>query len=105
MSLWPAVLLAGVLTLALRALPVLAVGETGLSARSTDVLRHAATGAVTALVVLAVLRPPASAGIDATVLLAVVVAALVTWRGRGMLVAVLAGGVAYGLATVVVTVL
>jgi branched-subunit amino acid transport protein len=105
MGLWPAVLLAGAITLALRALPVLTVGESGLSPRTTDALRHAATGAVTALVVLAVLHPAPSSGIDAAVLLAVLVAALVTWCGRGMLVAVVAGGLAYGLVSAVVTVL
>jgi branched-subunit amino acid transport protein len=103
MTLWIAVLLAGTISLAFRALPVLAVQRTGMRPATAEALRHAGTGAVTGLVVLAVMHPVGVPGIDGTVLLAVVVAALLTWRGRSMAVAVFTGGAVYTLAVVVST--
>ncbi|MGY1602132.1 AzlD domain-containing protein [Geodermatophilus sp. SYSU D00815] len=93
---WTAVLVVGGLSLAFRLLPVLAVARTGLGERSAQLLRHAAAGAVAALVVPAVVGG-GTGGADPAVLVAVAVGGVLAWRGRSMVRVVLAGGCAYGL--------
>ncbi|MCV2491280.1 AzlD domain-containing protein [Geodermatophilus sp. YIM 151500] len=95
MVVWLCVLAVGAASLAVRLLPFLAVERFGLPPRMADALRHAGTGAVTALVVLAVVGSGAGSRPDPAVLLAVGVGALLAWRGRSMLWVVGAGGCAY----------
>jgi branched-subunit amino acid transport protein len=96
---WIVVLAVGAGSYAIRLLPLLAVARTGLPRRAADLLRHAGTGALTALVVLAVLGGPGGGGVDVAVLVAVAVGALVAWSGRPMLVVVAAGAGSYLLAS------
>lgn len=94
MATWTAVLAVGAVSLAVRLLPFLAVERFALPARAADTLRHAGTGALTALIVLAALGGR-GAGPDAAVLLAVAVGAVLAWRGWSMTRVVLAGACAY----------
>jgi branched-subunit amino acid transport protein len=100
-AVWIAVLAVGAASLAFRWLPMIAVHRVGLRPRTEETLRHAGAGAIAALVVLAVLRPGGSHGVDAAVLLAVAVGGLLAWRGRSMLLVVLAGGACFAVATLV----
>ena len=99
MEIWIGVLAVGVLSLAFRLGPVLAVARVGLRPRSAGILRHAGAGAIAALVALAVLRPAGAGGFDWAVLVAVGVGGLLAWRGHSMIWVVLAGGGAFALAT------
>ena len=101
MEIWIAVLAVGGISLAFRLFPVLTVARAGLRPRTADTLRHAGAGAIAALVALAVLRPGGPAGVDVAVLLAVAVGGLLAWRGRSMIVVVLAGGAGFAVVTVV----
>lgn len=94
MVIWICVVAVGAVSLAIRLLPFLLVERSALPARAGDALQHAGAGALTALVVLAVLGGGGS-GPDGAVLLALAVGALVAWRGWSMTRAVLAGGCAY----------
>ena len=98
MVVWLSVLAVGAVSLAFRLLPLLAVERVGLRPRTAEVLRHAGAGAIAALVALAVLRP-GTGGVDGAVLLAVVVGAVLAWRGHSMLRVVLAGVAAFAVAT------
>ena len=97
MTVWSCVLAVGVASLAVRLLPFLMVERFALPARAADALQHAGAGALTALVVLAVLGGRGS-GPDGAVLLAIGVGAASAWRGWSMTQSVLAGGSAYAAA-------
>ena len=103
MAVWTGVLALGAASLAFRLLPLLAVERVGLRAGTAEVLRHAGTGAIAALVALAVLQPAgAVAGVvavDGAVLVAVGVGGVLAWRGHSMLWVVLAGGACFAVAT------
>lgn len=94
-AVWAAVLAVGAISLGFRLLPIIAVERIGLSPRVAGVLRHAGTGAVAALVVLAVLGRGGSLRPDPAVLAAVVAGGVAAWRGRSMGRVVLAGGCVY----------
>lgn len=94
MAVWSAVLAVGAVSLALRLLPFLVVERFALPTRAADALRHAGTGAITALIVLAVLGGRGT-GPNTGVLLAVAVGALLAWRGWSMIRVVLAGACTY----------
>jgi branched-subunit amino acid transport protein len=99
MSVWLGVLAVGAITLAVRLLPLLTVERLAPGPRAVDALRHAGAGAVTALVLLAVLDAPRMHAVQAGTLAAVALGVLVAWRRRSMVVVVLAGGCAYALVT------
>jgi branched-subunit amino acid transport protein len=103
-AVWVVVLVVGAASLAFRLLPVVAVERIGLSPRTANGLRHAGSGAVAALVVLAILGP-GSLRPDPAVLVAVVLGGVLAWRGWSMTRVVLAGGAAYALVAVVVALL
>ena len=94
MAVWIAVLAVGAVTLAVRLLPFLVVERFALPVWAGDTLRHAGTGAITALIVLAALGGR-GAGPHAAVLLTVAVGVLLAWRGWSMIRVVLAGACAY----------
>jgi branched-subunit amino acid transport protein len=103
-AVWVVVLVVGAASLAFRLLPIVAVERMGLSPRTANGLRHAGSGAVAALVVLAILGP-GSLRPDPAVLVAVVVGGALAVRGWSMARVVLAGGAAYALVAVVVALL
>ena len=108
---WAAVLVAGLASLLLRVLPLLALGRLELSERVSAALQHAATGAMavmlvtTAAHVAGVGSTPAgaptagatvpTAGRALGVVLAVGLGLVLSRRGRSMPVVVLAGLAAY----------
>jgi branched-subunit amino acid transport protein len=98
-AVWVVVLVVGAASLAFRLLPVVAVERIGLSPRTANGLRHAGSGAVAALVVLAILGP-GSLRPDPAVLVAVAVGGVLAWRGWSMTRVVLAGGATYALIAV-----
>ena len=102
-TVWVVVLVVGAASLAFRLLPIVAVERVGLSPRTANGLRHAGSGAVAALVVLAILGP-GSLRPDPAVLVAVGVGGALAWRGWSMTRVVLAGGAAYALVTALVAV-
>jgi branched-subunit amino acid transport protein len=73
-------------------------------ARAADALQHAGAGALTALVVLAVLGGRGRSA-DGAVVLAIGVGAAAAWRGWSMTLSVLAGGSAYAAALAVTALL
>lgn len=99
MEIWIAVLAVGLLSLAFRLGPVLAVARVGLRPGTAAILRHAGAGAIAALVALAVLRPAGEGAVDWAVLFAVGIGGLLAWRGHSMIRVILAGGGAFALAT------
>ena len=96
-AVWVVVLVVGAVSLAFRLLPILAVERFGLSPRASSALRHAGTGAVAALVVLAVLGPAGTVRPEPAVLVAVAAAAVAAWRGWSMTRVVLLGGCVYAM--------
>ena len=103
-AVWIVVLVVGAVSLAFRLLPIVAVERIGLSPRTASGLRHAGSGAVAALAVLAILGP-GSLRPDPAVLVAVAVGGFLAWRGWSMTRVVLAGGAAYALVAVAVALL
>jgi branched-subunit amino acid transport protein len=105
MSLWIAVLGAGLGSYVLRVLPFLSGDRVHLSERAQAGLRHAGMGAITALLVLgvvAVLRP--GSGLPAApVVLALVAATVCAVLGRSMLTTVLIGAGTYFAALVLMS--
>jgi branched-subunit amino acid transport protein len=97
-SVWVAVVAVGAASLAFRLLP-LAVERFGLRPRTADTLRHAGAGALTALVVLAVLGPSGGRSVDVALLLAVAVGGMLAWRRRPMLLVVVCGVATFAAAT------
>jgi branched-subunit amino acid transport protein len=98
-SVWVAVVAVGAASLAFRLLPLLAVERFGLRPRTADTLRHAGAGALTALVVLAVLGPSGGRSVDVALLLAVAVGGMLAWRRRPMLLVVVCGVATFAAAT------
>ncbi|MGY1617921.1 AzlD domain-containing protein [Geodermatophilus sp. SYSU D00691] len=94
-AVWTAVLVVGGVSLVFRLLPLVVVERTGLGERTAAVLRHAAAGAIAALVVLSVAG--GSGGPDPAVLAALAVGGVVAWRGGSIVRVVLAGGGVYAL--------
>jgi len=94
---WIAVLVAGLGSYAFRMGPLLLGNRLRLSERSQDILRHAGMGGIAALLASSILGfgPQGGAGAIVAVLVAVVAAGLVAWRGRSMTVVVLAGSALY----------
>jgi branched-subunit amino acid transport protein len=108
---WAAVLVAGLASLLLRVLPLLALGRLELSERASAALQHAATGALAVMLVTTAAHvadaasTPAGAPTGGTsvptagrvlgVALAVGLGLVLSRRGRSMPVVVLAGLVAY----------
>lgn len=107
MSMWLAVLLVGLGSYVLRAVPLLLGERVQLPADVDAALHHAAVGAMTALLVLGVMhtvdRPFSTDGLAAA--LALAVAGAVGLRGHAMPLVVLSGGATYALALAVVRVL
>lgn len=101
MSVWVAVLVAGLGSYSLRVLPFLAGDRVHLSERAQSGLRHAGMGAITSLLVLGVvglLRP--GSGLHAVpVVIAIIAATVSALLGRSMLMTVLIGAAAFALAS------
>jgi branched-subunit amino acid transport protein len=102
-AVWVVMLVVGAASLAFRLLPIVAVERIGLSPRTANGLRHAGSGAVAALVVLAVLGP-GSLRPNPAVLVAVALGGFLAWRGWSMARVVLTGGAAYAVAAVAIAV-
>lgn len=100
MSMWLAVVLVGLGSYAFRVIPLLLGEQMRLLERAEATLRHAAVGAMTALMVLGVMRFATEPfGPDTCALvLALATSGTVALVGRSMPAVVLCGGVAYGLA-------
>ena len=105
MSLWIAVVVAGLGSYALRVLPFLAGDRMHVSERAQAGLRHAGMGAITALLVLGVvglLRP--GSGLPVVPVVAALVAATVcALMGSTMLTTVVIGAVTYVAALVLMS--
>jgi branched-subunit amino acid transport protein len=99
-TLWLAVGLAGMASFAFRALPLLAAERIRLRPRARDALRHAGVGAVTALIVASVRAAPAGGrDVRPAVALALLVGAVLAWRGRSMTWVVVAGLASFAVAS------
>lgn len=100
MTIWFAVLAAGLGSYLLRVLPLLLGDRLHLSPRAEEGLRHAGMGGMTALLVLGVLAvlQPASGLPVLPTLVALCVASACAALGRSMLTTVVAGAGAYGVA-------
>jgi branched-subunit amino acid transport protein len=107
MSMWLAIVLVGLGSYAFRVVPLLLGERMRLSERTDATLRHAAVGAMTALMVLGVERVAAEPFRTDTIPvgMALVISATVALVGRSMPLVVLCGGVTYGLAVGVLRVL
>jgi branched-subunit amino acid transport protein len=96
MSMWGVVALVGAVSLAIRALPLARADAVRLGPRAEQGLRHAGIGAMTALLVAALLPgPEGMGGAQLGLLVAVGVGAVLAWRGRSMVVVVAAGVVVH----------
>ena len=105
MSLWVAVVFAGLGSYVLRVLPFLAGDHVHLSERAQAGLRHAGMGAITALLVLGVvgvLRPGSGLPV-VPVVLALVAATVCALLGRSMLTTVVFGAATFGIALVLMS--
>ena len=103
MSVWVAVVVAGLGSYALRVLPLLAGDRVHLSERAQAGLRHAGMGAITALLVLGVvgvLRPGSGLHLM-PVVVALVAATVSALLGRSMLMTVVIGTAAFAVASLV----
>jgi branched-subunit amino acid transport protein len=107
MSMWLAIVLVGLGSYAFRVVPLLLGERMRLSERADAALRHAAVGAMTALMVLGVERVTADPlSRDAIpVGAALAISGMVALLGRSMPLVVLCGGATYGLALVALRVL
>jgi len=107
MSMWLAIVGVGLGSYAFRVVPLLLGEHLRLPERADATLRHAAVGAMTALMVLGVEKVATdSFGPDTLALgMALATAGTVALVGRSMPLVVLCGGVAYGLALGVIRVL
>ena len=106
-TMWLVIVLVGLGSYVLRAVPLLLGGRLRLSQRADVVLRHGSVGAMTALMVLSAQRT--SSGVTDLHTLALAVALTVSGgvalRGRSMLPVVTCGAAAYGLTLAVLRVL
>ncbi len=98
MSMWLAILLVGLGSYLLRVVPLLLGERIRLSEELDATLRHAAVGAMTALLVLGAMQTAAEPFSTETIAvgLALAVSLGVGFSGRSMLLVVLSGGVTYG---------
>lgn len=105
MTIWIAVVVAGLGSYLLRVLPFLAGDRVHLSERAQAGLRHAGMGAITALLVLGVvslLRPGSGLAV-VPVVAALVAATVCALKGRTMLTTVLIGAATYVAALVLMS--
>jgi branched-subunit amino acid transport protein len=105
MTLWVAILLVGLGSYAFRVVPFLLGRSVQMSERTSDALRHAAVGAMTAMLATGVAdlsRDLTPLSVLAAVL-AVGVSIVVAFAGRSMPVVVVSGAATYGVSTLVVT--
>lgn len=102
MSVWLAVLAAGLGSYLLRVLPLLLGERVQVPERVQATLQHAGVGGITALLVLGLLAAvrPEGGGPVLPVVAAVVAALVSTLLGRSMATTVLTGAAAYGLFSV-----
>ncbi len=101
MSVWVAVVVAGLGSYSLRVLPFLAGARVHLSERAQSGLRHAGMGAITALLVLAVvgvLRPGSGLHV-VPVLVAIIAATVSALLRRSMLMTVFIGAAVFTVAS------
>ena len=108
MSMWLAIVLVGLGSYAFRVVPLLLGDRMRLSEGADATLRHAAIGAMTALMVLGVKRVLAADpfSLDAIpVGTALAISGTLALLGRSMPLVVLCGGVTYGVAFAALTVL
>jgi branched-subunit amino acid transport protein len=100
MSMWLAIVLVGLGSYALRVIPMLLGERVRLSQRTDVTLRHAAVGAMSALLVLGVKKVDADPVSPDTIAvgMALAVSGTVAILGRSMALVVLCGGLTYGLA-------
>jgi branched-subunit amino acid transport protein len=98
---WIVILAVGLGSYVFRVGPQLLFERTSLSANGDQVIRHAGTAALTALIVVSVKQSAAGNALVPT-LLAVAVAAVVAARGGSMLRLLACGGAVYALSTIVV---
>lgn len=102
MTAWTVVLVVGAVSLAIRALPMLASDALRPSRRTREGLRHAGIGAMAALMVTAILPRGSESGTpDVALLTALGLGAALAWRRVSMVVVVAAGAMAYVALTVV----
>ncbi len=94
MMTWIAVVLAGAGSYALRLTPLIWAERLALGDRTQQLLRHAGMGGVAALVVYSVSGSARSGDLLALLptIVAIALAAVLTFRGRSMTVALIAGG-------------
>jgi branched-subunit amino acid transport protein len=99
MSMWLAIVLVAIGSYVFRVVPLLLGERMRLSESADSTLRHAAVGAMTALIVLSVEKAAAEpCGADTIpVAVALAVSGTAAFLGRSMPVVVLGGGAAYGL--------
>lgn len=107
MSMWLAIVFVGLGSYAFRVVPMLLGERMRLSEGADATLRHAAVGAMTALMVLGVKRVAADPfSLDTIpVGIALAISGTVALLGRSMPLVVLCGGVTYGVAFAALTVL
>ncbi len=91
---WMAVVLAGLGSYALRLAPFVRGERRAISERTQQVLRHAGMGGIAALVVYSVTRSARGGDLVAVLptVAAITLAAVLTYRGRSIPVALIAGG-------------
>jgi branched-subunit amino acid transport protein len=91
---WIAIVLAGLGSYALRLAPFIRGERRAMSERTQQVLRHAGMGGIAALVVYSVTGSARSGDLLALIptVTAITLAAVLTYRGRSMTVALIAGG-------------
>ena len=98
---WIVILAVGLGSYVFRVGPQLLFERTSLSADGDQVIRHAGTAALTALIVVST-KQSASGNALVPTLLAVAVAAVVAARGGSMLRLLACGGAVYALSTIVI---
>jgi branched-subunit amino acid transport protein len=98
MTMWLAIVLVGLGSYVFRVVPMLLGERMRLSERVDETLRHAAVGAMTALMVLGVERaaPEPFSAHSVPVGLALAISGTVAILGRSMPLVVLCGGMTYG---------
>lgn len=102
MNAWVVVLAVGAVSLAIRALPLMASEAINLGPRTETALRHAGIGAMTALLVSAlVAHGVTSTHPDVAILVAVGIGAALAWRRSSMMRVVVVGTACYAAVTVV----
>ena len=98
---WLVILAVGLGSYAFRVGPQLLFERTSLSARGDQLIRHAGTAALTALIVVST-KQSASGHALVPTLLAVAVAVVLAARGGSMLRLLVCGGGVYALSTIVI---